>query len=90
VSDDDHRVLCLMKSHEDRIHLFFDCNFSARIWSYLQIDWRPDDDLQRVLEHAKRSFQKPFFMEVLITACWNIWLIRNGKIFMQEKSSFNR
>jgi hypothetical protein len=38
-----------------------------------------------VISEAKRIFNKPFFMEVLITACWNIRLVRNGKIFLQER-----
>jgi hypothetical protein len=37
---------------------------------------------------VKRSFGQPFFMEVLIMSCWNIWLIRNGKIFKSERASF--
>jgi hypothetical protein len=35
VSDDTHCVLCPLRSYEDRIHLFFQCNFSCRIWNYL-------------------------------------------------------
>jgi hypothetical protein len=54
--------------YEDRIHLFFHCNFSAKIWTYLQIEWQRHDDLQVVLSEAKRSFRQPFFMEVIITA----------------------
>jgi hypothetical protein len=60
----------------------------GRIWNYLQIDWSSDNDLQAVVTTAKRSFNKPFFMEVLITTCWNIWLVRNGKIFRHEKPTF--
>jgi hypothetical protein len=54
----------------------------------LSIEWNQHDDLQIVLEHAKRSFGHSFFMEVIIIACWNIWLIRNGKIFRQKNGSF--
>jgi hypothetical protein len=44
--------------------------------------------MQDILAVAKRSFNKPFFMEVLMIACWNIWLIRNGKIFRNERPTF--
>jgi hypothetical protein len=88
VTEDEHCVLCPGRIFEDRIHLFFECTFSSRIWNYLQIDWEGDDDMQVVLNKARRSFAQPFFMEVIILACWNIWLIRNGKIFSAEKSSF--
>lgn len=90
VTEDYSCVLCPTQSHEDRLHLFFGCTFSQRIWNYLQIDWVQSDDLQTVVSAAKRSFGQPFFMEVMITACWNIWLQRNGKIFRWERPSFSR
>ena len=31
-------VLCPTHTREDRDHLFFNCNFSQRVWSFLQID----------------------------------------------------
>lgn len=39
VSDDSNCVLCPLRTHEDRVHLFFECNFSSRVWNYLQINW---------------------------------------------------
>jgi hypothetical protein len=35
VTKDVHCVLCPLGIYEDRIHLFFECNFSRRIWTYL-------------------------------------------------------
>jgi hypothetical protein len=32
-------VLCSAGEREDIDHLFFNCNFSTRIWNYLQINW---------------------------------------------------
>jgi hypothetical protein len=90
VNDDTHCELCPSRSYEHRIHLFFECNLSARIWNYLQVEWVPKNDLQTIVEVARARFAKPFFMEVLIVACWHIWLIRNGKIFNNEKPSFTR
>jgi hypothetical protein len=88
VTDDLHCELCPGRIYEDRVHLLFECPFSRRIWNYLQIDWSSDTDLQTVVTRAKRSFNKPFFMEVLVTTCWNIWLVRNGKIFRHERPTF--
>jgi hypothetical protein len=39
VTEDSHCVLCPSRVYEDRIHLFFHYNFSARIWTYSQIEW---------------------------------------------------
>jgi hypothetical protein len=50
----------------------------------------PNDDLQLVIAHARKEFAKLFFMEVLMLACWNIWIIRNGKIFRSERPTFTR
>jgi hypothetical protein len=82
VTEDYTCHLCHSQVYEDRVHLFFDCKFSARVWNYLQITWSRDEvDMQRILTLAKKDFGLPFFMEVLITACWNICLIRNAKVF---------
>jgi hypothetical protein len=85
-----HCELCPGRHYEDRAHLFFDCMFSVRVWNYLQIPWVSNDSIQAVVAEAKRSFNKPFFMEVMMVACWNIWIIRNGKIFRQEKPTFGK
>jgi hypothetical protein len=88
VTEDVHCVLCPTGSREDRMHLFFGCNFSQRIWNYLQIDWSLAQDIQGSITAAKLAFRKPFFMEVLMIACWNIWKQRNGKIFRNDRPSF--
>ena len=88
VTDDYHCVLCPNRSYEDRMHLFFVCNFSYRIWTYLQIDWSLGQDIQSTAVQARKDFKQPFFMEVVILACWNIWKQRNGKIFEDERPSF--
>jgi hypothetical protein len=90
VTEDKHCVLCVTRSYEDRFHLFFECNFSQRVWNYLQIDWSSGMDIQGVVSAARRNFNKPFFMEVLIVACWHIWKQRNGRIFQHERPTFAR
>jgi hypothetical protein len=47
-------------------------------------------NIQAVVAVARQSFGRPFFMEVIIMAIWNIWLLRNGMIFWQEKPTFGR
>ena len=46
------------------------------------------DDILSSTSGAKRSFGRTGFMEVVLTACWNIWKVRNDKIFMFERPSF--
>ena len=88
VTKETNCVFCAAHVYEERFHLFFGCNFSQRIWNYLQINWSLSGDMFLAVAAARRDFGKPFFMEVLITACWHIWKIRNDKIFNQERSSF--
>src|SRR3954463_9072817 len=45
-------VLCPTHAYEDRLHLFFSCNFSPRIWNYLQIDWPSAPDMVSCLAQA--------------------------------------
>jgi hypothetical protein len=41
-----------------------------------------------ILSAAKFSFNKLFFMGVVILASWNMWKQRNGKIFQGERPTF--
>jgi hypothetical protein len=67
------------------IHLFFECNFSRRIWIYLQIDWEQADNIETMFIRARAGFAKPFFTEIVILACWNIWKMRNEYIFQHVR-----
>jgi hypothetical protein len=34
------------------------------------VDWSTGDDVQSIVVAVRKDFAKPFFMEVLIMACW--------------------
>ena len=89
VSDSNLFVLCHAGVKEDRDHLFFNYLFGTRVWTYLQITWQGQSMWSSALA-AKRDFHNPFFAEVVFTACWNIWTIRNAKIFNQEQLKFRK
>jgi hypothetical protein len=38
---------------------------------------------------AREAFGSNIFIEIIITACWAIWLARNGVIFDNEQASLN-
>ena len=90
VTEDYCCVLCRARVYEDKIHLFFNCTFSSRIWNYLQIEWPVHGNRQAVMAGARRRFGHHFFMEVVIIACWHIWLLRNDVIFNHERHTFGR
>ena len=68
VTDDNSCVLCRHHQYEDWLHLFFQYQFSARVWNFLQIHWF-DDTILNNLMMAKKEFLGPCFNEVLILAC---------------------
>jgi hypothetical protein len=40
------------------------------------------------MEIAKEDFRKPFFTEIVLIACWNIWKVRNATIFEKVMPTF--
>jgi hypothetical protein len=81
-------VLCPTHGVEDWKHLFFYCNFSQRIWNYLQISWGNGATIESIVFTARREFARPFFFEIVILACWHIWKQRNAAIFERVLPSF--
>ena len=88
VTDELHCVLCPGHVVEDWTHLFFTCNFSIRIWNYLQIEWQEDNTFEGVFHRTRRRFDKPFFTEVVVLASWHIWKQRNEAIFQGVMPTF--
>jgi hypothetical protein len=37
--------------------------------------------MEIIEKQAKEEFRKPFFTEIVLIACWNIWKVRNVAIF---------
>jgi hypothetical protein len=89
VTQNHNCILCHERVLEDWRHLFFNYNFSTRIWNYLQIPWIPGNTFAS-LSFAKKSFLGPCFTEIVIIACWCIWKQRNGWIFKDIKPTFRR
>ena len=90
IEDGPECVLCPTQHLESRDHLFFQCNFSVRIWNYLQIEWNGGSNMVDIAQAARRGIQQPFFLEVVFVAWWNIWAIRNAKVFHHERPNFAR
>ena len=38
-----------------------------------------------IVVQARREFVKPFFAEVIFLTWWNIWTVRNGKVFRKVR-----
>ena len=66
-------VLCSSATGEGRAHLFFNCAFSRACWSYLNISLAAHLNFLATIRLARSQFQKPWFVEVISAALWNIW-----------------
>jgi hypothetical protein len=79
--------LCIHQNEEKLRHLIFKCPFDRNCWQAIGVtvsSWlKPDRATRRI----KRSFNKPFAMEVIILMCWSIWTERNGWLFQNEDPS---
>lgn len=73
--------MCMPGVLEDMVHLFFGCPYAKVCCNFIGINW---DE-----ETAYINFNKPFFVEVVGTACWQISTGRNTLIFDNIHSSFN-
>ena len=90
INDGPSCVLCLTGVLEDRNHLFFQFNFSMRIWNYLQVSCLDSNDMVQIALHARKDFNKPFFSKVVFLSWWNIWKVRNDKAFRHINPSFRQ
>jgi hypothetical protein len=69
---------------ETLAHLFIGCPFSQACWATIHIAFtedEPEDEPFLALEEVKGQLAVPFFMEIIITFCWSIWMQRNDCIF---------
>jgi len=73
-------VFCSLNVEEDLLHLLFHCPFAMACWYNLNIIIQNYDDLPTILEGIKTQLRVSFFIEVIVTMCWAIWMMRNDII----------
>jgi hypothetical protein len=76
-----HCILCLAGIDEDLDHLFFECSFSRRCWNKIGLHWNNDLSLFPRIAHARQQVNVPFFMEAVVIGAWEIWKLRNDRVF---------
>jgi hypothetical protein len=82
-------VLCNTGLEETLFHLFFECPFSTSCWQSISIQRNLNLQSLDMVITAREQFGSNIFRELVITACWAIWLCRNGIIFDNEEVSLN-
>ena len=89
IQDDDLCVLCPLRVVEDLDHLLFFCTFSRRCWQALQIQWDEHLGLLPCLAQARANSSLTFSVDLVLIASWEIWKVRNDKIFQGKNPSFS-
>ena len=90
VHDDDLYVMCDIGEEETIDHLFFTCPFATQCWSSIHFNWNNQLSLEDRLIDAQSTHNLPFFTEATMIAAWELWKLRNDKIFERQAASFSR
>lgn len=73
--DDYNCVLRTNSVEESRDHLFLHCPFVEQCWHLLHLHINnPGNPFQALLDF-KNQLHVPFFMDVVIPMCWEIWMV---------------
>jgi len=80
--------MCNYGAEEDTDHLFFQCPFAGRCWATIGFKWDISLSLPERLESAYQAHDLEFFTEASLIAAWELWKLRNDKVF-QRKGSYS-
>nr|TKW21537.1 hypothetical protein SEVIR_4G125500v2 [Setaria viridis] len=67
----------------------FQCPFSVACWHKIGFHWNKAACIHDRLVLARQTMQLPYFIEIFIVASWELWNLRNGKIFDGNRASIH-
>ena len=80
----------LFRSEEETlVHLFWSCPFAAACWDFVCPQRTRNLSVLEAFTDMKEKIRQPFAMEIIILAAWGIWIVRNNKIFKNERPRFD-
>ena len=89
ILDDTLCIMCDSGAEETIDHLFFECSFAQECWAAIHFEW---DDLLQLndrLTQARTTNNLPFFTEAALIAAWELWKLRNDKVFQRRNPSLS-
>jgi hypothetical protein len=69
-------------------HLFLTCSFAIKCWDHLCPQRNRNLPIEDAIKDIKNKLQVPFAMDIIILAAWSIWIVRNNKIFNNQRPRF--
>jgi len=82
--------MCNTGAEETIDHLFFTCSFARQCWTRININWDLSLNLEDRFIDAKQRNGVDFFTEAAMIASWELWKIRNDKIFDRQPVCITR
>jgi hypothetical protein len=80
-------VMCDSGDEETIDHLFFECAFAKDCWATLHIDWDVSLPLLDRYTQAHGAHNIPFFTKATLIVAWELWKVRNDKVFQRRDPS---
>jgi hypothetical protein len=86
---DDFCVLCTAGTEETIEHLFFQCPFACQCWDRIGFHLDLNLDVTDMILHARRASNLKFFTEIVLLAAWELWKVRNDRVFNRRDHSLD-
>jgi hypothetical protein len=80
-------IMCNLGELETTEHLFFDCPFAKECWSTIGISWDESLQLMDRMIQAQSTHNIPLFTEAALIAAWELWKLRNDRVFQRRDPS---
>jgi hypothetical protein len=82
--------MCNMRVNETIEHLFFSCPLSIQCWNRIEVHWDLTLNIEDRIYQARQDNNLDFFLEMTLLAAWELWKLRNDKIFNRGNHSIAR
>jgi hypothetical protein len=73
---------------ETLVHLFWTCPFAELCWNYICPQRTLHLSVIDAFYDVNNKLNVLFSMEIIISAAWGIWIVRNNKIFKNQTPIF--
>lgn len=83
-------IMCTTGEQETIEHLFFGCPFAQSCWAKIDVNWNLNLELFDRLSQATTSHPIPCFIEAVLIVAWELWKVRNDKVFQRHDPTLSR